>query len=530
MGNKIIVGVFLVLLSLTVKAQSIPIQLMVVDQNGFEMPNTQVKLRLTMRGDTTSATGQYQEVHNVVTNDLGIVSLSLGGGIVTSNSQVLDFDFFDFGMDEPFIKTELDTTLQPTSYQNLGWMRYRYPILARRALWADSSNTALESINSYSSEISDSSKYLINEKEEWYLDSSESNELQILAFDEERQVLSISDGNEVQIITRNEFFGNQGELLSLNVPSNAPSIPYFSRASKTHFYSWSDSVLYSAPIETPWLVDTTVFNFVIVDLFVEDSLIIGHSKSRINVEASTINGSITYSQNLSIGSNWSWLNMSYRNGKVSIYAYTNSYYKYLKVWDLNSNSISTLNSGNFNLNLTLNAAWLRGNKFQLIDRFTGLVVNEINFSPYYQYYVQIDTTLSKLSGMFGSSSSGIYLGTYDTTSNSSGSPVLHSQINLEDGVSTFGNGENTDGSEIYRKDNGSESYFALVNPNKIASNESVSQIYLKNYNRSHPEVQTGGPYIIRGESEFILMFRSAKNVFIDGKLRSGFLIYRIPIE
>ena len=46
-------------------AQSIPIQLMVVDQNGFEMPNTQVKLRLTMRGDTSLTTGQYQEVHNV---------------------------------------------------------------------------------------------------------------------------------------------------------------------------------------------------------------------------------------------------------------------------------------------------------------------------------------------------------------------------------------------------------------------------------------------------------------------------------
>ena len=523
-----------ILSNLKIHAQSIPIQLMVVDQNGFEMPNTQVKLRLTIRGDTSSTTGQYQEVHNVSTNDLGVLSVDLGEGIVTTNSQVLGIDLFNFENNEPYIKTELDTTISPSNYSNLGWIRYHYPILARRAFWADSSNTAINSLSSDYSLKSDSTEYLINEKEEWYLDSSESNEIQFLNFDEETQTLSISDGNEVQIITRNEFFGNQGELLSLNVPNDAASIPYFSRASKTHFYSWSDSVLYSAPIETPWLVDTTPFNFVIVDLFVEDSLIIGHSKSRTYVMASTINGSTIYSQNLLIGSNWNSLNMSYRNGKVSIYAYVSSYTKYLKVWDLNSNSISTLNSGNFNLNLTLNAAWLRGNKFQLIDRFTGLTVNEINFSPYYQYYVQIDTTLSKLSGMFGLSSSGIYLATYDTTTNTSSSgtifPVMHGQINLKDGVSTFGNGENIDGSVIYRKDNGSESYFALVNPNKIASNESVSQIYLKNYNLTHPEVTTGGPYVIRGESEFIIMFRGAKNVFIDGTLRTGYLIYRIPIE
>jgi len=74
MGNKIITGLLLVFVSISIKAQSIPIPLMVVDQNGFEMPNTQVKLRLTMRGDTTSTLGQYQEVHNVSTNDLRVVS------------------------------------------------------------------------------------------------------------------------------------------------------------------------------------------------------------------------------------------------------------------------------------------------------------------------------------------------------------------------------------------------------------------------------------------------------------------------
>lgn len=166
---KRILLVVLSLMSWTfLHSQSIPIQLMVVDQGGFEMPNTQVKLRLTMRGDTSSTVGQFQEVHNVSTNNLGVVSVDLGEGVVTTNSQVLGIDLFSFGIDEPYIKTELDTSISPTSYTNLGWMKYRYPLVARRALMADSAH------------YSDSASYLINEKSEWMKDSSETNELQNL--------------------------------------------------------------------------------------------------------------------------------------------------------------------------------------------------------------------------------------------------------------------------------------------------------------------------------------------------------------
>jgi len=113
---------------------------MVVDQNGFEMPNTQVKLRLTMRGDTSLTTGQYQEVHNVSTNDLGIVSVNFGAGITTTNSQVLGLELFAFDESEPFIKTELDTSISPAQYRNLGWMKYSYSMVSQRALKADTAD------------------------------------------------------------------------------------------------------------------------------------------------------------------------------------------------------------------------------------------------------------------------------------------------------------------------------------------------------------------------------------------------------
>ena len=137
---KYIYIVIMIVSSLALSAQSIPIQLMVVDQNGFEMPNTQVKLRLTMRGDTSLTTGQYQEVHNVSTNDLGIVSVDFGAGITTTNSQVLSLDLFSFNENEPFIKTELDTTITPSQYRNLGWMKYSFSMVSQRALKADTAD------------------------------------------------------------------------------------------------------------------------------------------------------------------------------------------------------------------------------------------------------------------------------------------------------------------------------------------------------------------------------------------------------
>jgi len=141
MGYKNIVAAFFLLgLSFQGISQGIPIQLMVVDSDGFEMPNTQVKLRLTMRGDTSLTTGQYQEVHNVSTNDLGIVSIDFGSGITTTNSQVLGLELFAFGESEPFIKTELDTTMSPTQYRNLGWMKYSYSMVSQRALKADTAD------------------------------------------------------------------------------------------------------------------------------------------------------------------------------------------------------------------------------------------------------------------------------------------------------------------------------------------------------------------------------------------------------
>ena len=187
-------------------AQGIPIQLMVVDGDGFEMPNKQVKLRLTLTNDTSLTTGQYQEVHSITTSDLGIASVELGSGITTSNSQTLDLGLFNFQEVEPFIKTELDTNLSPTQYIELGWMRYNYPLIAQRAL------------------RSDSSEYLINEKAEWYFDSSASNEIQHLYLDQ--GFLKLTESND---------------SIDLNTASGLQKTEDFCNYSEEYYYSASST-------------------------------------------------------------------------------------------------------------------------------------------------------------------------------------------------------------------------------------------------------------------------------------------------
>jgi len=522
---KYIYIVIMIVSSLALSAQSIPIQLMVVDQNGFEMPNTQVKLRLTMRGDTSLTMGQYQEVHNVSTNDLGVVSVDLGEGIVTTNSQVLAIDLFSFGLDEPYIKTELDTSISPASYTNLGWMRYRYPLVARRALSADSAK------------FSDSASYLINENSDWFSDSSESNELQYLSYQPDLQLLSISDGNSVEIVTKNEYFGSSGSLLNLTNKDNGTSLPNYRAATKTHLYGFLDNILFKAPLNDPWDIDTVTFSFKIFHIFPLDSLVFGYldaNKSEIRV--SDLSNTYIKSKGLP-NSYWSNLDVAYRNNILSIYSSVSSYTRYLRAWDLDADSLYSLGLYTDQY-FTANASYRKGNDLTIYDRFTGqFVSNILSSSNYYSLYnVQIDSTMTKMS--YNSSTSSYYRGRslIDTASSHGGisfglktSQSSTYYLNNPLGIELLFNSKDPSSSNSYA-DVTSYSYYVILNPNNINTDKSVTEIYLRDYDRSHVEVQGSTPMTILGDGEYLLFFRNAKNLFIEGNYYSGDFIYRIPFN
>lgn len=178
MGNKIVITIGLWLFSLLIMSgQGIPIQLMVVDADGFEKVNHDVKLRLTMSNDTSSTAGQYQEVHITQSNEFGIVSVEMGSGISTTNSQVLGISQFTFSASEPFIKVELDTSQSLNQYYEVGHVPYSYPLISRRALKADSADYANQSINSV---FADTAEFARTFVESIDFDTSSTNELQDL--------------------------------------------------------------------------------------------------------------------------------------------------------------------------------------------------------------------------------------------------------------------------------------------------------------------------------------------------------------
>jgi hypothetical protein len=178
MGNKALkVLVFIGCFSFQGIAQSIPIQLMVVDSDGFEKVNHSVKLRLTLTNDTSITTGQYQEVHLTQSNDFGIVSESLGGGVVTTNSSVYALSEFAFNATEPMIKIELDTTALSNQYYTVGTLAYTYPLVSRRALRSDSADYSSLSLDA---EFSDTAEFARNFNESLDYDTSATNELQNL--------------------------------------------------------------------------------------------------------------------------------------------------------------------------------------------------------------------------------------------------------------------------------------------------------------------------------------------------------------
>jgi len=197
MGNKALkVLVFIGCLSFQGIAQSIPIQLMVVDSDGFEKVNHAVKLRLTLTNDTSNTTGQYQEVHLTQSNDFGIVSESLGGGVVTTNSSVFALSEFAFNATEPTIKIELDTSALFNQYYTVGTLAYTYPLVSRRALRSDSADYSSLSLDA---EYADTAEYARNFDESLDNDTSSQNELQNLLMSDNGYLKLTSSTDSVQV-------------------------------------------------------------------------------------------------------------------------------------------------------------------------------------------------------------------------------------------------------------------------------------------------------------------------------------------
>jgi len=107
--KKITLAVFcaaISLLSLGQAPQSFQYQAVVRDAGGTALQNQAVNFQLSIISDSTNGPVEYVETHTgTLTNNFGIVTLSVGSGTTTDN-----FAGINWGIAPHFIKVEADPT------------------------------------------------------------------------------------------------------------------------------------------------------------------------------------------------------------------------------------------------------------------------------------------------------------------------------------------------------------------------------------------------------------------------------------
>jgi hypothetical protein len=101
--------------SLAQAPQAFKYQAIARDAVGDILESQSVTFRVSILQTTAYGTLRYQEIHPVVTNDHGLVSLEIGGGVPTYG----DFTTVLWGADDFFMKIELDPN-GGSSYQEMG--------------------------------------------------------------------------------------------------------------------------------------------------------------------------------------------------------------------------------------------------------------------------------------------------------------------------------------------------------------------------------------------------------------------------
>ena len=107
--SMLLVVALFILTSVALKAQSpqkINFQSIVRNTNGLIVSNKSVKFKITILSDSTKGTPVYSETHLKTTDAIGLVSLQIGSGTVTSGV----FSSLNWGNASHFIKLEADFT------------------------------------------------------------------------------------------------------------------------------------------------------------------------------------------------------------------------------------------------------------------------------------------------------------------------------------------------------------------------------------------------------------------------------------
>ena len=550
----------LLLLSTSLLSQSIPIQLMVVDQNGFEKANHSVKLRLTLTNDTSSSTGQYQEVHLTTTNDFGIVSALIGTGVATTNSSVYGIEQFSFNATEPLIKIELDTSFTSNQYYTIGAVKYSYPMMSQRALKADSSsysqNAAVASfadsssysLNAVAAIFADTAEFARNFDETIDNDTSAENELQDLSYDQSTNTLSISKGSTIQLQGSNPKIELEGVLEEVSNQSNWSASNWIAADSLYLYatsYLTSYNVLKKVLISNPDSVVSTInVGFPIVAIYPADSLVFGVNRTypTYSIYSCGLDGSNSILKYIGPSAYYS-RSYSGKGSEVSFMVhYNNNAAPFLMKWNLDSNSTvtTTLNSyRGHTKDYVFERYYVSGSvgyRTRSINRWDNSIFEFGSDVAYYTItnsgFDSTGTKLLKYSSYFSNGFSQSDFSYYDDASPVSGgglSGFTGATLSYIEGPDGFGIVKALKSANASSGDLSQYEKLFLMNVNDIGEEVAVSKLIVEDWESTHHE-GFGTPNVIFGHNEVLVIWSDARNIFVNNAYHTGSFIYRVPFN
>ncbi len=107
---------FLILHSFAQAPEKINYQGVARNTNGEIIPDKTIGLKITLHSGTNDGTVVYEETHTVITSQLGLFNIEIGGGKVSGS---YNFSAINWGANAYFIQTEMDIT-GGTRYINMG--------------------------------------------------------------------------------------------------------------------------------------------------------------------------------------------------------------------------------------------------------------------------------------------------------------------------------------------------------------------------------------------------------------------------
>ena len=192
--NKILttaIGLFMATCNLQAQTpQSICYQGVATDAVGIELQARTINIRTTILSDAPSGTTEWTETHQVQTDDFGLFNLNIGEGTPTGGASTA-FSTIEWGEHAFFLRVEMDEN-GGTDYKLMGISQMMSVPYALYSKGADQANVAQTAIVADSAAVAQFAYSALNDE-----DTSPTNEIQTLSFDEGTGELTLSGSNAV---------------------------------------------------------------------------------------------------------------------------------------------------------------------------------------------------------------------------------------------------------------------------------------------------------------------------------------------